>query len=104
MTIAFLYVFMATLFVAMAASLGDDVRRNHYQHKPLRPMVMWIAILMLAQAIHFLLLSIARFYVEATGFRWPVLDGWVWLLVLLFMAIAVTGFYASFRTARAKRG
>jgi type II secretory pathway component PulL len=103
MTVVFLYLFMATLFGLVAVSLGTDVWKNHYADRPMRPMVMWIAAMMCMQSVHFVLLSFARFYANTTGERWQAIDGVVWLVVMVLMAVAVTGFYSSFRIARSQK-
>jgi hypothetical protein len=101
---AWLYVFMALLFGVMAASLGWDVRQNHYAHRPMRPLVIWIALMMAAQSVHFTGLATARFYRYATTVMWPGLNGLTWVYVHFLMTVAVVGFYVTFRSIRRKEG
>jgi hypothetical protein len=104
LAVAWLYVFMALLFGVMATSLGWDVRQNHYSHRPMRPLVIWIALMMAAQSVHFVGLATARFYRYVTATMWLGLDSPTWVYVHFLMTMAVVGFYATFRSIRRKEG
>lgn len=98
--IAYLYVLMAFFCVTMGVRLGLDVYRNHYNHRPLRPLVAWIAAILTFQALHFLALAAVRYIRVSTGSVPAWIDGYLWVILLGFLAACIIGFYAAFRDVR----
>ena len=100
--VAFLYTLMAALSGSMGVRLTLDIWQNHYVHRPMRPLVMWLAGLFSTQAFMFLGNGIARYHLIATGDAAPWLLSPLWAVLLTLEAVCIVGFYSAFRTIRVR--
>jgi len=98
--IAFLYLVMALFYVAMGVSLLLDARRNHYAHRPLKPIAVWFGAICGVHAVFFVFLAASRLYRIAYGTTAPWMLSWFWPVLLALMTTTVVGFYATFRRVR----
>lgn len=98
--VSVLYLVLAITMWVMAAQFGIDAWRNHYRHKPLRPVVVWVAALFSAQGLMFVGLSTARWYRVMYGVTAPWLfSGW-WVLLLVLEVGLMFGLYSALREAK----
>ncbi len=98
--VSFLYILMALLLGTMGTVLCRDAWRNHYNHRPMKPVVVWISALFILQAVMFVGLGTARYYRAQTGTSAPWLFSPMWAVLLFMIATCVVGFYAALREAR----
>jgi len=98
--VAFLYTLMAALSGSMGVRLTLDVLHERRIHKPMKPIVTWLAGLFSTQGVLFIALATARLYLVDRGVPAPWLTSPLFAVLLLVMAVCIIGFYTSFRTVR----